>query len=143
MRAWLQGGGTARSRRVPSRAGEDVARIVCWTSAAPAAVTQGEPYLCRIFLLFSLGLVRCSLYWGALSFQLWERGWGISPPLHQCGQCLLELLWVPFQVTGDQQRGTTAAGGGNLLIRYPPCFLPVEKHFDRLAQAPVPDTGSS
>lgn len=55
VRAWLQGGGTACSRCVPSCAGEDVTCIVCWTSAAPAAVTQGKPYLCQIFLLLSLG----------------------------------------------------------------------------------------
>lgn len=82
------------------------------------------------------GLARCSLCWRALSFKLWARGWGISPAPRQRGQCLLGLLWVAFQVTGDQQRGRTAAGGGNLLIRYPPCFLPAGKCFDQLAQAP-------
>lgn len=86
--------------------------------------------------------LRCSLYCRALFFQLWARGWRISPAPHQHGQCLLGLLWVAFQVTGDQQRGTTA-GRGNLHIRYPPCFLPEGKCFDQLAQSPVPDVGPS
>lgn len=87
------------------------------------------------------GLVRCSLYWRALSFRLWARGRRISPGPHWCGSCLLGLPWVAFQVTGDQQRGTTAAGRGNLLIRYPPCFLPAGKCFDQLVQAPCQTQG--
>lgn len=51
--AWLQRGGTACPGCVPSRAGEDVTCVVCWTSAAPAALTQGKPDLCRILLLLS------------------------------------------------------------------------------------------
>lgn len=84
----------------------------------------------------------CSLHCRALFFQLWAGGWGVSPAPHQCGQCLLGLLWVSSQVTGDQER-CTAAGRGNLHIRYPPCFLPEGKCFAQLAQSPVPDAGSS
>lgn len=82
----------------------------------------------------------CSLCCRALFFQLWARGWGVSPAPHQHGQCLLGLLWVSLQDTGDQQPGT--AGRGNLHIRYPPCFLPEGKCFEELAQSPVPDAGS-
>lgn len=119
--------------------------LTCWRGChmcylmdirCTAALTQGKPGLCRILLLLSDAAFTTEPF----SFSS-GQGDEVSPAPHQRGQCLLGLLWVPLQSTGDQQRGT--AGRGNPHSRYPPCFLPQGKRFDELAQSPLPDAGSS